>query len=87
MLPRAQRVPGYRIAPVLAGKTIFSEAGLLIKAAPNNLEYSRLSVVVSGKFLNLATQRNRLRRQLVAVIDPDKISPGFDVVVLVRKAR
>lgn len=85
MLPKKFRLPGYRLPQVLAGRTIFREGNLVIKTFLNQLGYGRLAVVISGKWLPLATRRNRLRRQLLAIIDPAKITPGFDVVVLVKK--
>lgn len=57
----------------------------MVKALPNQLDYGRLAVVISSRLLPLATRRNRLRRQLVALVDPAKIAPGFDFVVLVKK--
>ena len=85
MLPRRYRLPGYRLPQVLGGQAIFREPNLVIKALPNQLKLSRAAVVISSGFLAKAVGRNRLRRQLLAVIDPTKITPGFDVVVLVRR--
>lgn len=87
MLSRRFRLPGYCLPQVLGGQTIFNEANLVIKVLPNQLKFGRVAVVISAKFLPLAVKRNRLKRQLTAVIDPAKIAPGFDFVVLVRRAR
>lgn len=46
---------------------------------------SRLAVIVSKRNLAKAVGRNRLKRRLLALIDPAKISPGFDVVILIRR--
>lgn len=78
-------MPGYRVPQVLAGQTVWRDGNLVIKILPIQLELSRLAVIVSKRFLPLAVRRNRLRRQLLALIDPKKISPGFDVVVLVKR--
>lgn len=84
MLPRQYRLPGSVVPQVLKGKTIYSQEGLVIKFAPNGLNHGRLAVIVSAKKIVKAVKRNRLRRQLLAVVAPDKISPGHDLVVLVR---
>lgn len=85
MLARRYRLPGYRLPQVLGGRTIFRESDLVIKVLPNQLKLSRTAVVIAAKSFPKATRRNRLKRQLLAVIDPEKISPGFDIVVLVRR--
>ena len=87
MLCRRYRLPGYRLPQVLAGQVIFRDANLVVKILPNQLKLSRVAVIISAKALPKATRRNRLKRQLLAVIDPSKITPGFDIVVLVRLAR
>jgi len=87
MLARRYRLPGPRLPQVLGGRTIFREPDLVVKVAPNQLQLSRTAVVVSSKAFPKATNRNRLRRQLLAVIDPTKITPGWDIVVLVRQPR
>ena len=85
MLPRKFRLPGYRLAQGLGGTTIFRDANLVIKTFPNQLGLSRLAVIISSRFLPQAVRRNRLKRQLLAVIDPLKVTSGFDVAVLVKK--
>lgn len=85
MLPKKFRLPGYRLPAVLGGQTVVADGHLVIRALPNQLRRGRLAVVISGRFLSLATRRNRLRRRLLALIDPAKIAPGFDIVVLVKR--
>jgi len=85
MLARGDRLSGQRIPLVLAGKVIYRDANLVIKALPNQLARARLGVIVSARFLPLAVKRNRLKRQLLAIINPQKITPGFDVVVMIKK--
>ena len=86
MLSRRHRLPGFCLPQVLKGQTVFLDPDLVIKAVPNGLLICRLAVVVSKRNLVKAVGRNRLRRRLLAVIDPKNLPSGFDVVVLVRKA-
>lgn len=58
---------------------------MVIKTLVNRLNFSRIGVIVSGRFVRGAAARNRLRRQLLAVIDPETVTPGFDIVVLLKK--
>ncbi len=69
----------------LKGREIYGDADLVIKVLPNNLSLSRVAVVIPKRVLAKAVKRNRLKRQLLAVIKSAKIAPGFDVVVLVRR--
>ena len=85
MLPRRYRLPGPRLPQVLGGQEIFRDTQLLIKTLPNGLSFSRLGVIIPNRVIAKAVGRNRLKRQLLAVVDPAKITPGFDVVVLVRR--
>ncbi len=87
MLPRRYRLPGYRLPQVLGGRIIFQEPDLVVKILPNRLKLSRLAVVISARSFPLAVRRNHLKRQLLAIIDPTKITPGWDIVVLVRRPR
>jgi ribonuclease P protein component len=74
------------IRRALSGSTIFSEGNLAVKAVANGLEISRLGVLVSAKFITKATARNRLRRQLYALVDMAQVTQGWDILVMVRKA-
>ena len=48
---------------------------------------SRFGFIVSNKIDKRAARRNRLKRRLRAVVGEslDKIKPGFDVVILVKR--
>ncbi len=85
MLPRRFRLPGSQIRRVLGGKRVFSEGSLVIKVIPNELNFSRLGVLVSAKFLPKAVQRNRLRRQLYSLVDMGQVTSGFDIAVIISK--
>lgn len=74
-------------------KTLFAKGkgvfGLLvnIKYLPNKLPVSRFAVVVGTKVSKKAVIRNRLRRQLKAIIYKhlNIIRPGFDIVLMPKK--
>lgn len=86
MLARRYRLPGPRLPQVLRGRDLFADADLVIKTQPNRLALSRWAIIVPKRVQTKATTRNRLKRRLLAVIDPAKIIPGLDIVVLVRRA-
>jgi ribonuclease P protein component len=59
-----------------------------LKYAPNQLDRSRLAVVVSKKISKSAPVRNRIRRRLYERFRDhwDKIIPGYDMVLNVYAA-
>ena len=59
-----------------------------LKYVPNNLPDSRFSFVISSKVEKLATRRNLIRRRLRAAVAllQGGVKPGFDVVILIKKA-
>lgn len=68
------------------GKSFFTKL-FIIKYAPNNLDYSRFTVVVSNKVAKSAVVRNRLKRFLreQLQLNSPKIRPGYDVLVSVSR--
>jgi ribonuclease P protein component len=65
------------------GRTFYT-GGLRLKLIPNNLEFSRLAVVVGTRVSKKATRRNRLRRQLREIIrlQLGQIKSGYDLIFL-----
>jgi ribonuclease P protein component len=68
------------------GKSVF---GIFVglKFRKNNLEVSRFTAVAGLKVSKKAVVRNRLKRQVRAIVEkhiPD-IAPGFDIAFLIRK--
>lgn len=53
---------------------------------PNQLENNRFGIVTSKK-LGKAVARNKVKRQLRAIVHKgwDKLKPGYDVVIVARK--
>jgi ribonuclease P protein component len=86
------RLPGAReFSAVMANPPCTRDKFFLVFANKNNLDLSRLGVIVSRKVSKRAVDRNRLKRvvreafrnKLVPQTDPGN---GVDVVVLVRNA-
>lgn len=75
-------------------KTLFSKGkgvfGVIcgIKFRRNNLPTSRFAVVVGTKVSKKAVVRNRLRRQIRAMLRQElkHFRPGYDLMILVRPA-
>ena len=88
MLPRE-----YRLRHDKDIKTLFAKSKSVfgiyvgIKFTKNKLDVSRFAVVVGTKVSKKAVDRNRLKRQVRAIIHErlGDITPGFDVMLLVRK--
>lgn len=53
----------------------------------NNLGYMRVNVVVSKKISKKAVQRNRIKRQLFALIEKilDVCKKDLDLIIIIRK--
>lgn len=61
----------------------FSIKGLSLLYRPNDLQQTRIGIVVSKKSLRLATDRNRIKRLLREALRQSfsAIRPGFDIVI------
>ena len=72
-------------------KALFGKAGSVfdrvcgLKYKKNNLEQSRFASVVGTKVSKRAVDRNRVKRQIRAMIEENlhKITSGYDVAILV----
>jgi len=58
-----------------------------IRIVENNLDVSRFGFIISKKNFKKAVDRNKIKRRLRDTIHSrlEKIKPGFDVVVMIRK--
>jgi ribonuclease P protein component len=58
---------------------------MVLYCRPNRLKMNRVGITVSAK-LGKAVVRNRLRRRLREVyrLNEDKLSPGYDIVIVAR---
>lgn len=70
----------YKQGSYSGGKNIY------LRTRQTNLPTSRAAVVVSKKISKRAVVRNRIRRRLSEILRLEwvKISPGFDIIVLVK---
>jgi len=87
MLPQAHRLRLEKDIKTLfaRGKSVFgSYVGM--KFRPNSLSVSRFAVVVGVKVSKKAVVRNRLKRQVRAIIHEDlkKIAPGHDILFFLK---
>jgi ribonuclease P protein component len=88
MLPQEHRLKQDKDIKTLfaKGKSVFgNQIGL--KYAKNGLPVSRFAVIVGSKVSKSAVDRNRLKRQIRAILQKhvDSFAGGFDVMLLTRK--
>lgn len=62
---------------------VFFGKYLRIKFIINNLQYSRISVVIPKKNIKFANKRNRIKRQIGEIVrlEYNKIKSGYDILV------
>ncbi len=86
MLPKANRLKKNKdFENVFKKGQSFKEAFLYLKIKKNNLESSRFGFVVSKKFSQKATERNKIKRRLreLVKVKLPKIKEGIDGVIIV----
>jgi ribonuclease P protein component len=68
---------------------VFSSFFLRIKFIENNLEYSRISVVVPKKNIRFANKRNRLKRQIGEIVrlEYNRIKSGYDILIFYKNKK
>lgn len=84
MLPRNYRLPARsRLHATFSHKFSFG----IVKVAKNNLEHSRLGVIIAKKVAKNAVDRNRSRRILHSVFVTlfERLLPGQDYLVILNK--
>lgn len=59
----------------------------ILKSIQNNLDYSRISIVIGAKVIKKSTKRNKLKRIFSSLIEKNfkKIKPGLDLVFIFKK--
>jgi len=88
MLPQEHRLRHEKEIKTLfaCGKSVFgTELGL--KYLRNDLKVSRFAIVVGVKVSKRAVTRNRLKRQIRAIIQLllPETAPGYDILILTKK--
>ena len=85
MLPRSQRLRGKRdVQRVYQRGERHSGRFLLVRRLPNRIGRPRVAVVVAKAVSNKATERNRAKRILRAILTQSTLPPD-DLVVSVRR--
>ncbi len=70
------------------GRTV-SSSEIALRFLPNNLNFTRIAVLVGVKLSKKAVVRNRIKRRLreVARLNFSKIPIGFDLLIIARKIK
>lgn len=88
MLPKEHRLKRESEIKTLLkkGRSVFGMY-LRLKYLKNDLEISRFAIVAGLKISKKAVVRNRLKRQVRAIIQEhlDRIAEGFDIMVMLKK--
>lgn len=68
-------------------KKSFYTANLIIKAAKNDLDFSRVGIIVSTKVSKRAVDRNKVKRRIREIMRLlyNTVKPGFDILVIAKK--
>lgn len=83
MLKKKYRVKNFKdFKEILENGSYFGVKEFYIKFSKNNLDYSKISVVVPIKIDKRAVVRNRIKRQMSEIIRLlyKEIKPGFNIV-------
>jgi len=67
----------------------FSLGVLSLKIQKNRLKVTRIGLSVGLKFSKKAVERNRIKRQLRAIVSQNlnQIKGGFDIIIMVQKGK
>lgn len=87
MLPALNRLKKPRdISRVFKQGRYAASPELMVRVAANSQPDSRLVVVISKKVSKKAVVRNRLRRQIIGIVQRgwQTVAAGYDIVVTVR---
>lgn len=88
MLKRLYRLKNTKdIKRALNGNNKQTSSIAVIKSANNQLEHSRFTVIISKKISKKATERNRAKRQVKAIIKKNLnlFKKKIDYVIIIRK--
>ena len=88
MLPKINRLPGYKIPLVLASRTTFHSPLFTLKVKPSKETTPKIGFIVSKKTAKKAVDRNRIKRLLRQAIKPSlsKIRSGLNLLFLAKPA-
>ena len=63
--------------------TSYTDRLLVLKAMPNQMEFSRYGISVS-KHVGNAVVRNRVKRLLREILRLTRLNPGWDIILIAR---
>ncbi|MEE8518751.1 MAG: ribonuclease P protein component [Dehalococcoidia bacterium] len=58
---------------------------LVLRAAPNDLPYTRFGIIVGRRVSTKAVDRNRVRRRVREIARRNPVAPGWDVLFIARR--
>lgn len=67
----------------------FSLGVISLKIQKNRLKVTRIGLSVGLKFSKKAVERNRVKRQIRAIVSQDlnQIKGGFDIIIMIQKGK
>jgi ribonuclease P protein component len=83
MLAKPYRLPvGNRLTPLFSYRT----SSFVVKVGKTTNPLPRFGCIISKKVSAKATDRNRIRRQLISIIEEllPQIKPGYDILFIVQ---
>lgn len=86
MFPRAYRLPGHRILPLVKSKRVFSSPFFILKINPGKNKQSLIGIIVPVKVSRLAVVRNRHKRLIREAIKPylSQFKPNQELLFLAK---
>lgn len=88
MFPRAYRLPGHRVLPLVKSKRAFSSSIFILKINSRENQQSLIGIIVPVKVSRLAVVRNRHKRLIREAIKPylSKLKPNQELLFLAKPA-
>jgi len=88
MFPRAYRLPGHRVLPLLKSKRVFSSPLFILKINARKNKQSLIGIIVPVKLSRLAVVRNRHKRLVREAIKPylSQLKPNQELLFLAKPA-
>ena len=88
MFPRAYRLPGHRVLPLVKSKHIFSSLFFILKTNPGKKKQPLIGIIVPVKVSRLAVVRNHHKRLVREAIKPylSQLKPNQELIFLAKPA-
>lgn len=85
MIAKPFRLNENQVKKVLQKKKPFFSYGVVANVIKNDLEYSRISIILSSTQTRWSVNRNRIRRHIYDLSAPYIIGLGVDIVYMFKK--